>query len=110
MFIGLSAEGLRMLEQERVKLLFGPYHLMQSHVNWLPKPGKEEQLPDGATIQRCLHTRHFLRATTVSALPDAGEDLRKVQELLGHRLVITTQIYDKRRRRTHEGASHDILN
>ena len=25
MFIGLSGEGLRMLEQERVKLLFGPY-------------------------------------------------------------------------------------
>jgi hypothetical protein len=25
MFIGLSAEDFRMLEQERVKLLFGPY-------------------------------------------------------------------------------------
>ena len=25
MFIGLSGEGFRMLEQERVKLLFGPY-------------------------------------------------------------------------------------
>src|SRR5262249_23242668 len=110
MFIGLSGKGLRMQEQERVKLLLGPYHLIQSHVNWLPKPGKEEQLPDGATIQRCPLTRPFRGATPVSPRPDAGEDLRKVQELLGHRLVITTQIYDKRRRRTHEGASHDILN
>jgi site-specific recombinase XerD len=31
-----------------------------------------------------------------------------VQDLLGHRHVTTTQIYDKRRRRTSEGASHDV--
>jgi hypothetical protein len=30
------------------------------------------------------------------------------QELLGHCHVTTTQIYDKRRRPAHEGASHDI--
>src|SRR5512135_108933 len=32
----------------------------------------------------------------------------KVKELLGHRHVTTTQIYDKRRRSLKEGASHDV--
>jgi site-specific recombinase XerD len=31
-----------------------------------------------------------------------------VKELLGHRHVTTTQIYDKRRRSAKEGASHDV--
>jgi site-specific recombinase XerD len=45
-----------------------------------------------------LYSTHSLRATTATLLLDAGVDIRKVQELLGHRHVITTQIYDKRRR------------
>ena len=31
-----------------------------------------------------------------------------VQDLLGHRHITTTQIYDKRRRHASEGASHDV--
>jgi site-specific recombinase XerD len=69
---------------------------------------KDEQQPDGTTRQRCLYTPHSLRATTATVLLEAGEDICKVQELLGHRYVTTTQIYDKRRRQAHEGASHDI--
>jgi site-specific recombinase XerD len=39
-------------------------------------------------------------------LRDADVDIRKVQVLLGHRHITTTQIYDKRRRSTAESASH----
>jgi hypothetical protein len=37
-----------------------------------------------------------------------GGDIIKVKELLGHRHVTTTQVYDKRRRSLKEGASHDV--
>lgn len=41
---------------------------------------------------------HSIRATTATLLLDAGVDIIKVKELLGHRHTTTTQIYDKRRR------------
>ena len=49
-------------------------------------------------VKRCAYTPHSLRATTATLLLDAGVDIIKVKELLGHRHVTTTQIYDKRRR------------
>jgi integrase len=58
-------------------------------------------------VKRCVYTPHSLRATTATLLLDAGVDIIKVKELLGHRHV-TTQIYDKRRRSLKEGASHDV--
>jgi integrase len=55
-----------------------------------------------------LDTPHSLRATTATLLLDAGKDIRAVQELLGHRHVTTTEIYDKPRLGTAESASHDV--
>jgi site-specific recombinase XerD len=55
-----------------------------------------------------VYIPHSLRATTATLLLDAGVDIRKVQDLLGHRHITTTQIYDKRRRSIAESASHDL--
>jgi integrase/recombinase XerC len=66
------------------------------------------KLPGAVKEGTRLYSTHSLRATTATLLLDAGVDIRKVQELLGHRHVTTTQIYDKRRRTTKESASHDV--
>jgi site-specific recombinase XerD len=46
------------------------------------------------------------RATTATLLLDANVDIVEVKDLLGHRHITTTQIYDKRWRSTSESASH----
>ena len=61
------------------------------------------QLPNSAR-----YTPHSLRATAATLLLDSGVDIMEVKELLGHRHVTTTQIYDKRRRAAREGASHKM--
>jgi site-specific recombinase XerD len=66
------------------------------------------RLPGAVKEGARIFSTHSLRATTATLLLDAGVDIRKVQELLGHRHVTTTQIYDKRRRTTKESASHDV--
>lgn len=58
--------------------------------------------------KRCVLTPHSLRATAATVLLDGGENICKVQELLGHKHVTTTQIYDKRRVRAKESASHNL--
>src|SRR6266851_1679863 len=70
--------------------------------------GYVAKLPGAVREGARLYSTHSLRATTATLLLDAGVDIRKVQELLGHRHVTTTQIYDKRRRTTKESASHDV--
>jgi site-specific recombinase XerD len=82
------------------------YLLLQSYLERLPGAMKEEQLADGSAVPRCIYTPHSLRATTATLLLDGNVDIRKVQDLLGHRHITTTQIYDKRRRTTAESASH----
>jgi site-specific recombinase XerD len=82
------------------------WRLVESYLVQLPGAVKEEQLPEGPTARQSLYTPHSIRATTATLLLDAGVDIIKVKELLGHRHITTTQIYDKRRRSTSESASH----
>ena len=69
---------------------------------------KEHELEDGSIEVRCEYTPHSLRATTATLLLDAGEDIREVQKLLGHKHVTVTQVYDKRRRGSKDSASHRL--
>jgi len=84
------------------------YLVIQSYMEQLPGAMEEVQLPDGTIRRQCIYTPHSLRATNATLLLDVGVDIRKVQDLLGHRHITTTQIYDKRRRSTSESASHDV--
>ena len=95
------------LSRERIS---GPslYRLVEGYLSRLPGAIKLEELADGSTKPKCIYTPHSLRATTATILLDSGVDITKVQQLLGHRHVTTTQIYDKRRRSTSESASHDV--
>ena len=63
---------------------------------------------DGQEIAYCRYSPHTLRATTATLLLEAAVDIRKVQQLLGHAHITTTQIYDKRRITTKQSASHDV--
>jgi site-specific recombinase XerD len=84
------------------------YRLLLSYFARLPGAMKEVATPEGPPRKKCIYTPHSTRATTATLLLEDGQDIRKVQELLGHRHVTTTQIYDKRRRQTSEGASHHV--
>jgi site-specific recombinase XerD len=84
------------------------YLIIQSFLERFRGAMKEFVQADGTSLPRCIYTPHSLRATTANLLLDAGVDIRKVQDLLGHRHITTTQIYDKRRRGTSESASHDV--
>jgi site-specific recombinase XerD len=70
------------------------------------EPRRSCQTADLAS--RCGYAPHSLRATTATLLLDAGADIRKLQDLPGHRHITTTQICDKRRRSTADSAGHDV--
>ena len=82
------------------------YRLIRCYLEQLPGAMKDTIRQDGTTERECSYTPHSLRATTATLLLDAAVDIVKVKDLLGHRHVTTTQIYDKRRRSTAESASH----
>lgn len=82
------------------------YRLIQSFLEKLPGAMKGIELPDGRMARRCIYTPHSLRATAATLLLDAGVDITDVQDLLGHKHVSVTQVYDKRRRSTKHNASH----
>ena len=85
------------------------YRAILDYLMRLPGAIKEVTGKDGKPKQRCIYTPHSLRATNATLLLDGATDIRKVQELLGHRHITTTQIYDKRRRTTSDSASHDLV-
>jgi site-specific recombinase XerD len=84
------------------------YNIIQGYLCRLPGGLKKEELEDGSTVEFCIYTPHSIRATTATLLLDQGVDIRKVQELLGHQHITTTQIYDKRRITTSQSASHEL--
>ena len=84
------------------------YRVLMGYLEQLPKAMVEVELTDGSTKQECIYSPHSLRATAATILLDAGVDITKVKELLGHSQIKTTQIYDKRRRTTKDSASRDL--
>jgi integrase len=84
---------------------FTMYRLLMAYLERLPRDARVQE--DGERAS-CPYSPHSLRATTATLLLGAGVDIRKVQELLGHRHITTTQIYDKRRIAAAQGASHDM--
>jgi integrase/recombinase XerC len=85
------------------------YRVMLSYLRRLPGAMKEVTGKDGKPQMRCIYTPHSLRATTATLLLDGNNDMAEVQDLLGHRHITTTQIYDKRRRGTSHSASHKLV-
>jgi integrase len=85
------------------------YRAILGHLVRLPGAMQEAVGKEGEPEVRCIYTPHSLRATTATLLLDGTVDIRKVQDLLGHRHVTTTQIYDKRRRGTSDSASHLLV-
>jgi integrase len=71
------------------------YRLVEGYLQQLPGAVKELTTSEGAVARLNVYTPHSLRATTATLLLDSGVHIRKVQALLGHRHITTTQIYDK---------------
>lgn len=84
------------------------YRTIEGYLCKLPGATHEVLNDDGTLSTECVYTPHSLRATTATLLLETGVDITKVQALLGHRHLTTTQMYDKRRRSTAESASHAV--
>ncbi len=84
------------------------YRLLKSYLERLPRASREVQLPDGSIVRRCIYTPHSLRATAATQADEVGVPITKIQELLGHKQIKTTQVYVKRKRGTKESASHQL--
>jgi len=84
------------------------YRVILGYLRRLPGAMKKERIEDGSEVEQCVYTPNSLRATAATLLLDAGVDIKKVQNLLGHQHITTTQIYDKRRIAASQSASHDV--
>ena len=59
---------------------------------------RETVLENGEKGQECIYSPHSIGATTATLLLDSSVAIESVQELLDHKHITATQIYDKRRR------------
>ena len=84
------------------------YRLLMSYLERLPGAIQEKELPSGEEVQECIYSPHSLRATTATLLLDTSVPIESVQDLLDHKHITTTQIYDKRRRSVRDSASHKV--
>jgi integrase/recombinase XerC len=83
--------------------------LLMTYLERLPGAMQEIELPSTSEkVQRCVYSPHSLRATTATLLLDSGVAIEEVQDLLDHKHITTTQIYDKRRRSVRDSASHKV--
>jgi site-specific recombinase XerD len=84
------------------------YRILMSYLERLPGAMRETALPDGERAAECIYSPHSLRATTATLLLDSSVAIESVQDLLDHKHITTTQIYDKRRRSVRDSASHKV--
>ena len=84
------------------------YNILMSYFERLPGAMQEKVSPSGEKVRVCVYSPHSLRATTATLLLDAREPIESVQDLLDHKHITTTQIYDKRRRSVRDSASHKV--
>jgi site-specific recombinase XerD len=84
------------------------YRVLMSYLERLPTATRMTRAEDGTERTECVYHPHSLRATTATLLLEAGVPIEEVQQLLGHKHITTTQIYDKRRRTTKQSASHKV--
>lgn len=84
------------------------YNILMSYFERLPGAMQEQLAPSGEKVQVCVYSPHSLRATTATLLLDSREPIESVQDLLDHKHITTTQIYDKRRRSVRDSASHKV--
>jgi len=84
------------------------YRLLMRYLERLPGAMQERELPSGKKVMVCVYSPHSLRATTATLLLDSGVPIESVQDLLDHKHITTTQIYDKRRRSVRDSASHKM--
>ena len=84
------------------------HRVLMSYLERLPGAMQEKELPSGEKIQECIYSPHSLRATTATLLLDSSVAIESVQDLLDHKHITTTQIYDKRRRSVRDFASHKV--
>ena len=84
------------------------YRLLMRYLERLPSAMIETVYPSGKQALECIYSPHSLRATTATLLLNSKEPIESVQDLLDHKHITTTQIYDKRRRSVRDSASHKV--